>query len=372
MGFAAKAVRKLGLSDTAARMLAPLASDRTPLPSAAEAEALLTAKHPDRGRSALYEAPLPPAEDSFDVDVIIPVYNAEKYLDACLDSALAPQGAYRVHIIAVDDGSADRSGSMLDARADERLTVLHQENAGAAAARNRGLLESRAPWLFFLDADDLLAPGCLEALLDAARESGAEILEAGYSIIDSDGGFVRAVSHPAGPLGIGDLNGFPPGKLCARRLFDRIRFPEGYRFEDSVLSQLLMPWAGREGLRVFGLDREAFRYRVHPQSTGHLNRGSLHSIDAVWVTRSLHRDRLALGLENDRNYYDYLLSSLMLSLRRCERLGEEVCRAVFVLYRELLVSEFAGFATGRPAWQMAERAVRDGDFGRCRLFASLH
>ena len=172
MGFAAKAVRKLGLSDTAARLLAPLAADRRPLPDAAEAEALLTAKHPDRGCSALFEAPLPPADGRFDVDVIIPVYNAEKYLDDCLDSALSQDGC-RVHVIAVDDGSADRSGVLLDARAEARLTVLHQENAGAAAARNRGLLESRAPWIFFLDADDLLSPGCLEAMLDAARESGA-------------------------------------------------------------------------------------------------------------------------------------------------------------------------------------------------------
>ena len=113
MGFAAKAVRKLGLSDTAARLLAPLAADHTPLPDAAEAEALLTAKHPDRGCSALFEAPLPPADERFDVDVIIPVYNAEKYLDACLDSALAPQGAYRVHIIAVDAGSAGAVSSVL-------------------------------------------------------------------------------------------------------------------------------------------------------------------------------------------------------------------------------------------------------------------
>ena len=57
---------------------------------------------------------------------------------------------------------------------------------------------------------------------------------------------------------------------------------------------------------------------------------------------------------------------------RCEQLGDEVCRAVFVLYRQLILSEFTGFSTGRPAWQMAEQAVCNGDFGRCRLFASLH
>ena len=372
MGLAAKAIKKLGLGDTASRVLAPLAKDGAPLPTAAEAEALLSSLRPDAGRSALFDAPLPPAEGSFYVDVIVPVYNAEKYLDACLDSVFSQETGCAFRVLAVDDGSADRSGEILDRRADERLTVLHQANAGAAAARNRGLEASRAPYLFFLDADDLMSPGCLQAMLDEARSRDADVLEAGYRIVDSAGGSLRAYGHKSGALDPRrDLNGFPPGKLCRRRLFDRIRFPEGYRFEDSVLSQLLMPWAEREGLRVYGLDREAFRYRVHPQSTGHRNNGSVHSIDAVWVTLSLHRDRLALGLENDQPYYEYLLNSLVLSMRRTEALGDGVLRAVFVLYRELL-RDFEDFETERPAWRTLEQAVRGGDFARCRLFSALH
>ncbi|MCR5576397.1 MAG: glycosyltransferase [Oscillospiraceae bacterium] len=372
MGLAAKAIKKLGLGDAAGRLLAPLAHDAAPLPTAEEAEALLASLHPDTGRSALFDAPLPPAEAGADVDVIIPVYNAEKYLDACLDSVLSQETECAFRVIAVDDGSADRSGALLDARADGKLTVLHQPNAGAAAARNRGLAESRAPRIFFLDADDLMSPGCLQAMLGEARERGADLLEAGYSVADAEGRTVRTVPHKAGALDLRrDLNGFPPGKLYARRFFDRIRFPEGYRFEDSVLSQLLMPWAEREGLRAFGLDREAFLYRVHPQSTGHRNHGSAHSIDAVWVTRALHRDRLSLGLENDQPYYEYLLNSLVLSMRRTEALGDEVMRAVFVLYRELLAS-LEGFSTERSAYRQLEQAVRGGDFGLCRLFSSLH
>ena len=371
MSFTSKAIKKLGLGDAAGRLLTPLAKDRTPLPEPEAAEALLAGLHPDSGRSALFDAPLPEADGRFDADVIIPVYNAESWLDACLDSVLSQETAYRFRVIAVDDGSADRSGEKLLARTDERLTVVHQENRGAAAARNRGLLESRASWIFFLDADDLMSPGCLQAMLDTARDSGADIVEAGYRVIDAGGRTMRCCPHPAGALSLRELNGFPPGKLCSRTLFDRIRFPEGYRFEDSVLSQLLMPWAEREGLRAEGLDREAFQYRVHPQSTGHRNHGDVHSIDALWVTRSLHRDRLTLGLENDPSYYEYLLNSLVLSQRRTRELGDEVCRAVFVLYRELLRG-FSAFSTGRDAWRVLEQAVRDGDYGRCRLFCSLH
>lgn len=371
MGLPAKLIKKLGLGDAASRLLIPLAGDGGALPSPDQAQALLKALHPDAGRSALFDAPLPAADAAFDAEVIVPVYNAGRWLDACLDSVLGQECAYRFRVIAVDDGSGDGSGAILDARAGERLLVVHQENVGAAAARNRGLLESRAPRLFFLDADDLMSPGCLQALLDEAGRQEADVVEAGYSIVGANGGVMRSVPHVSGVMAARDCNGFPPGKLFARRVFDRIRFPEGYRFEDSVLSQLLMPWAAREGLRVVGLDREAFRYRVHGQSTGHLNRGSAHSVDAVWVTRSLHRDRLALGLDNDPSYYEYLLSSLVISLRRCEQLGDAVCRAVFVLYRELL-GQFGALQTERESWRPLEKAVRDGDFGACRVFAALH
>ncbi len=371
MSFTAKTVKKLGLGDAASTLLAPLAKDRTPLPEAAEARALLSRLHPDAGCSALFEVPLPDVDNCLDVDVIIPVFNAAAYLDACLDSVFSQETAARFRVITVDDGSSDLSGKKLDARADDRLIVVHQENRGAAAARNRGLMESRAPWIFFLDADDVMSPGCLQKMLDAAKESGADIVEAGYRVIDTAGNTIRCYPHSAGRVEPRELNGFPPGKLCRRVLFDRIRFPEGYRFEDSVLSQLLMPWAANSGLTALGLDCEAFQYRVHPQSTGHLNRGDLHSIDALWVTRSLHRDRLVLGLANDQAYYEYLLNSLVLSQRRTKELGDGVCRAVFALYRELL-SEFTSFSTERPAWRVLERAVRDGDYGRCRLFSSFH
>lgn len=97
------------------------------------------------------------------VDVIIPVYNAADYVARAVRSALAG-GAARV--ILVDDGSTDGSGAVCDmlAERDLRVTVVHQENRGASAARNAGMTQVRAELAVFLDADDLLVPGALAAL----------------------------------------------------------------------------------------------------------------------------------------------------------------------------------------------------------------
>lgn len=106
----------------------------------------------------------------FTVDVIIPVYNAAAYLARAVESALAcPQA----RVILVDDGSTDGSAELCDALAGEesRVTVLHQPNRGASAARNAGLAAAEAAYVAFLDADDVLLPGSLALLTDKEADA---------------------------------------------------------------------------------------------------------------------------------------------------------------------------------------------------------
>jgi glycosyltransferase involved in cell wall biosynthesis len=90
------------------------------------------------------------------VSIIIPVYNAEKYLDESIGSAIS-QTWKKIEIIIVDDGSADQSLNIALKYQAEKIKVFHQENKGASAARNRGLLEANGDYIQFLDADDLLS-----------------------------------------------------------------------------------------------------------------------------------------------------------------------------------------------------------------------
>lgn len=87
------------------------------------------------------------------LSVIIPVYNAATYLEACVLSlrALSSQMGLRMEIVMVDDGSTDDSGEMCDRLADQ---VLHQPNQGVSVARNAGIGIAKGDWLWFVDADD--------------------------------------------------------------------------------------------------------------------------------------------------------------------------------------------------------------------------
>lgn len=100
------------------------------------------------------------------VSVIVPVYNAEKYLAQCVDSILA-QTFHDIEVILVDDGSTDSSPALCDAYAekDSRVKVIHKANGRAASARNAGMKIAQGNYIAFVDSDDWIAPEMYEKML---------------------------------------------------------------------------------------------------------------------------------------------------------------------------------------------------------------
>lgn len=114
------------------------------------------------------------------VSVVIPVYNAEKYLKRCLDSVIN-QTFRDIEVICVNDGSLDGSARILEeyARLDSRVIVLNQENSGQGAARNNGLKIARGEYIGFVDSDDWIDLDFFEKLYAAAKKYDADAACAG-------------------------------------------------------------------------------------------------------------------------------------------------------------------------------------------------
>ncbi|MBQ8371401.1 MAG: glycosyltransferase family 2 protein [Clostridia bacterium] len=110
------------------------------------------------------------------VSVIIPAYNAEEYLTECLDSALA-QTHGNVELVTVNDGSVDRTGTILDdyAARYDNVKVIHTDNGGVSRARNVGLDNADGDYIMFLDSDDVIALNAVEILLRDLEDNGADI-----------------------------------------------------------------------------------------------------------------------------------------------------------------------------------------------------
>lgn len=106
-----------------------------------------------------------------EISVVVPVYNAERYIGECIESILS-QTFSDIECLLIDDGSKDSSGTICDEYAlkDDRVKVIHQENSGEMAARARGVRMSRGQYLYFVDADDKIMPDTLTSMFSYMKE----------------------------------------------------------------------------------------------------------------------------------------------------------------------------------------------------------
>ena len=182
------------------------------------------------------------------ISVIIPVYNAAPYLEKCVNSVLAQ--TYPVHeIILIDDGSTDASGAICDrygARYPELIRIIHQENRGAAAARNAGIEIASGDFFSFVDADDYLEPEILRISINLIRKYGADMAAVEKWVEYASGErYCRQTESIEACWNTKQaliwLNSYRylytgfPSSLMSRNAFGDLRFPEGERSEDYAL-----------------------------------------------------------------------------------------------------------------------------------------
>lgn len=221
------------------------------------------------------------------VSVIVPMFNAEEYIAACLESVLA-QTWEDFELIVVDDGSTDGSRALAQAYAerDERIRIVSQPNRRQGAARNRGLREASGEYVYFLDADDMMLPELLETCYRACENDSLDFAtfdttafaegKDAAELVEADTIGVHRASVSAeimdGPEFWSRYCGDNLPLTCWLEFFRReflvdngIWFEEGIFFEDNdwILRVFL---AAR---RVRYIPRALHRYRLHSESVTH-------------------------------------------------------------------------------------------------------
>ena len=163
------------------------------------------------------------------ISVIVPAYNAEKYISEAIDSII--QQEYRpLEIIVVDDGSTDRTLESIY-HYDDQLRYFYQENQGPAVARNRGITESRGQFLAFLDSDDLWPSGKLEnQAFYLFKESDLDVITGYTSVFQSKDGISKGLDI----LKDGILSVQLGSALFRKSVFDKVGlFDEELRYSED-------------------------------------------------------------------------------------------------------------------------------------------
>ncbi len=322
--------------------------------------------HDDRGTSCIRNQSFPGYDGKTFVDIIIPAYNVEKYVDCCIKSVLKQKTRYSFRIIIVDDGAKDHTGEIIDRyQGIENVVIVHQENKGMAGARNTGLLHSRAQYIMFLDSDDCLTKDAIERLGSVIENDNVEISAGSYCNF-KDFRFLRRTHYQKqGVLNSElELTGFPVAKLYRRELFEKVQFPEHYWFEDSLMQQIVFPQAKR----IIGIRNTVYLRRINPGSITQNAAGNPKSLDSLWVTLRLMEDRETLGIGKNEIYYQYLLNQTRLNHIRLRGMKKEIQEAAFNVMAIRIAQLFPDRNHTVPGEEPFVQAIDEIDFER---FAAL-
>ena len=210
------------------------------------------------------------------LSIVIPAYNVERYLCACLDSVVQQDNG-RIEVVLVDDGSTDGTGALCDEYGARFsfIQVYHRENGGLSAARNTGIRHATGRYVSFLDSDDRLAPGAVERICRAAESEQPDVVITRYATIGDDpaqaavpcayhldGERVRALQGEAllSYVMEGRIYDWYAVLLVVRRAFLQERelwFCEGVTFEDARWTPAVLLAAAQ----VVYVDPVVYEYR---------------------------------------------------------------------------------------------------------------
>lgn len=209
------------------------------------------------------------------ISVVVPVYNVEKYLHQSIESIIN-QTYKNLQIILVDDGSTDNSGKICDeyAEKDSRITVIHQDNKGAGAAKNTGLDLVEGEYLSLIDSDDYIEPEFYEKMLSAMKKNNSDVVQCLFANVFVNNRYIRNYNFPSKSdrklrtkkylfeMLYDWKYAIFANKLFKSSLLKDIRFPVGRKIDDEFFTYKLICNAKK----VVNINDCLYNYRMRKTS----------------------------------------------------------------------------------------------------------
>lgn len=292
---------------------------------------VLHSYYSDNGTSALVKRGIS-EERKYNLAIIIPCYNCEKYIDDCLNSIINQNDLkYTFQIIVVDDGSSDNTISKLEKWKNKisDFTIISQQNKGAGAARNAGIKVAKSDYIMFLDSDDVLDKKAINTLLTKAYNEQCDVVQADFLYFFNDN-----LLDNKKPKDNAHLNGLLGGKAFKSTLFSNIHFPENYWFEDTNNVFLVF----KEAQKKVIIKDVVFYYRQHKNNISKQDLKNPRRLETIYVTLRMIEDYRQKYKTSDQYLLDTFLGQIYINYCRTKHLDKKCKRAIFDIYFEIYKS----------------------------------
>lgn len=299
----------------------------------------------------------------YDLMIIIPVYNMENYLNQCLDSVLNQRTQYSYCIVVVDDGSTDHSSQILEEYCGlDNIKIVHQENRGFSGARNRALEMIYGSYVMFLDSDDYLPENAIELLMGMAVKKDADIVYGGYELFSAEK-ILDTVTYTTEcrRAEYTEVPGFTCMKVIRAEKLKNFCFPDGFLFEDTVLSKLVFPTCDI----IYVIPDVVYYYRSHAKSISCQSSIRKDSIDTFWISKYCLEESVKRGHHLDEEEYVLYLHQCWVNYIRTRQFPQEIQESLFVSTSELLRNYFdriKGRKLPSRRMRLLDRAIRKNSF----------
>ncbi|MDY4077777.1 MAG: glycosyltransferase family 2 protein [Clostridium sp.] len=278
-------------------------------------------------------------DENIDLSIIVPAYNVSEFIEECINSVLKQKTEFKYELIVINDGSKDDTLDKINLfKEDSHLKIINQENRGFSGARNRGIDEAKGKYIMFLDSDDLLCENSIEKLMKTAYDKKADIVQGAYYTFDKNGNkFYTNIE----PIEIDrrvdnkeiSVPGFPWGKVYRAQLFEKVRFPLDFWYEDTIVNYLL----ARLSNKYIAISDYIYGYRINEKGITFTSKKSKKVLDTYWIIEEMINLSKEIGLKVDDSIYDmtvFQLSNLL--YRRIHSLDDEVIKNTFILSSYLM------------------------------------
>ena len=252
----------------------------------------------------------------YDLSIIIPAYNSQDTVGACINSILNQETNFNYEIIIINDGSVDNTQNELERfSVHKNITIISQKNKGISASRNKGLEVARGSYIMFVDSDDLLSNNAIEPLLKKAFEKNIDIVQGNNNYVYK--GKDKVLEKPLSknslevdlrenPEFILKIKGFPWGRVYSRRLWEDVEFPVGFDYEDTVIQFIIF----RKADTYCYINQVVYEYTVGMNSISRKLQGSNKSLDTFYIVLHLIDISEELNIPFDETFYRIILNQL--------------------------------------------------------------
>ncbi|MBS6601860.1 MAG: glycosyltransferase family 2 protein [Clostridium sp.] len=268
-------------------------------------------------------------DENIDLSIIVPAYNSSDYIKECISSVLMQKTSYNYELIVINDGSKDDTLEKINLfKENKHLKIINQENKGFSGARNRGIDESLGKYIMFLDSDDLLCENSIEKLIKTAKGKKADIVQGSYYTFNKNGNKFYTNITPTEKNKEISIPGFPWGKVYNAKLFEKVRFPLDFWYEDTIVNYLL----ARLSNKYVAISDYVYGYRINEKGITFTSKKSKKVLDTYWIIEEMIDLSKDIGLKIDDSIYDMTIFQLSnLLYRRIHFLDEETIKNTFIL-----------------------------------------